>query len=127
MNLIFLNQLLRSKSIIYVNSFFIAFFMWSHLSSWRILEISKYITLSFYSLNAVIENYQQNIMITLRGPRSALKNLDWTSLKAHINVDKLPDIHAPFVLKAEHLYLPNTIKLINSNPSLLFLDLMKRN
>ncbi|MGC2310985.1 MAG: CdaR family protein [Candidatus Babeliaceae bacterium] len=123
MNTTRINQLLNSTSIAKISAFSIALFIWSLMTSWRILEITQLIPLHFYTKLYTITQIPQTIQVTLKGPRTALKQIDWKSLAAHIDLDQVKNPQVPFMLVQEHLNLPNTIKLLSSNPSSLALQL----
>jgi hypothetical protein len=92
------------------------------MSTNRILEISKIVPLCIHSLKYCI-THPPVVNITLKGPRAALKTIDWKNLAAHIDFDQISQSPPCVSLTTNHLSLPNTIKLISYTPSPLSLEI----
>lgn len=104
-------------------SLLLGYAFWSIISQSLAVTISLPVSLSFYDVPQKITlTAPEMVTITLRGKRAALNHLDCHSLAFHIDGKRLQEGKNYIPLKAEQLFLPDTINLLDYDPSPLVIQ-----
>lgn len=100
-------------------SLLIGYFLWNIIGTLSSASISVSIPLSWYNLSDsyTIESPEQ-LTVTLSGKRSYIRALNLKTLAAHINGKNILNNNAPnyITLTQQHLFLPESIKLVHYTP-----------
>jgi hypothetical protein len=108
-------------------SLFFGYTFWTMISQTLPVTISLSVPLSFYNVADNIQvNAPETIVITLRGKRAPLNHLDYGAIAFHVDGTTLQEGKNYILLKAEQLFLPESINLLDYNPSPLVIDMHQK-
>ena len=105
-------------------SLFFGYTFWAMISQTLPVTISLPVPLSFYNVASDIQvNAPETIVITLRGKRAYLNHLDYGAIAFHVDGTTLQEGKNYIPLKAEQLFLPESINLLDYKQSSLVIDM----
>lgn len=122
-----LKNILWNNLTLKVLSLLFGYAFWSMISQSLAVTVSIPVSLSFYNVpqNIAVEA-PETIKVTLRGKRAHLNHLDCATLAFHIDGTALHSGDNYVSLKAEQLFLPETINLLDYNPSPLVIHINEK-
>lgn len=119
-----LKNILWNNLTLKLMSLFFGYTFWAMISQTLPITISLPVPLSFYNTAPDLQvNAPETIIITLRGKRAHLNHLNYDALAFHIDGTTLQEGKNYIPLKAEQLFLPESINLLHYNPSPLVINM----
>lgn len=117
-----LKNILWNNLTLKIMSLLLGYSFWVMISQTLPVTISLPVPLSFYNVAPDIKiNAPETITITLRGKRAHLNHIDYGTIAFHIDGTTLQEGKNYIPLKAEQLFLPESINLLDYNPSPLMI------
>lgn len=113
-----IKKIISNNAPIKIVSLILGFMFWVMVSQSHFTEIWLTVPLCFDSEQTTqIINAPETIRIGLAGKRSDLFSIDTDTLAVHFKAQQLSLGNNTITIDAKNLFLPDTIKLINYNPS----------
>lgn len=112
-------KIITNKYNIALYSVIIGFSFWYFLTSFRPIEITLAVPLSFYGQDIETHSFISNelISVTLKGLKSDFYNMQFRNLAIYINSETLKLGENALALNPKDLFLPDEIKLLHYKPS----------
>lgn len=120
-----LKNLLTTRLTLKIGATLVGIFFWSLLHQSHTTTITVHIPLYVYNLpdNAKI-HAPETIDVTLSGPCTLLRSLDYKTLAVHVNAQKVHP-HTSLYIEAHDLLLPKGINLVHYTPGNLSITIEK--
>ena len=122
-----LKKLLFSNAPLKIISLFLGYSLWYVASLNQTVTLSMNVPLCFNALQHPYDvQAPETIDVLLQGKRAALHSIDKTELAAHVDIGKLlPGKHG-IILNERHLFLPQTISLVQYTPANISIAIVDR-
>lgn len=111
-----LKSILTTKLTLKISAGLLGIFFWSLLHQSHTTTVTATVPLYVYNTqeNQTI-HAPESISVTLSGPCTLLRSLDYTTLAVHVDAQRIKP-HASYYLEAHDLLLPKGVNVVNYIP-----------
>jgi len=122
-------SILTSSSVLKITALLFGYAFWLVLAQNQFLKINQKIPLSFYTPEDQFNiTAPSEVTVELLGKRSDLQKIDLNALGIQIDISHLKQTGVyPIKINANHIFLPNYVKLLYYTPAMINLELSERN
>lgn len=104
-------------------SLFLGYSFWYIATINQVITIPLVIPLYFTSQKQYAIEAPEKITVTIQAKRSDIYSIDQQNLAAHVTIDNLlPGKHG-IIITNNHLFLPDTISIVNYTPANLYINI----
>ena len=115
-----IQSIILSRPMLKVHAVILGFSIWFIISQSHIVSTTRTVPLSFYHQRKNRQIYApEAISITAFGPKGHLNQLFHSEYAVHINLNSYKPGTHKIELSQEDLFLPQTVKLLQLNPSII--------